>query len=181
MYLGIDIGTSGVKAVIIDDSQAVVDQASASLTVSRPRALWSEQDPASWWRATDEAVRKLDPRLRSGIRALGLSGQMHGATCLDANDNIIRPAILWNDGRSGNICSKMMTEMPSLMSITGNLAMPGFTAPKLQWMREHEAANFERVAKVLLPKDYVRFLLSGDYASDMSESAGTLWMDVANV
>ena len=179
MYLGIDIGTSGVKAVIIDDAQSVIDQASAPLSVSRPRALWSEQDPASWWRATDEAVRKLDSRARRAVQAIGLSGQMHGATCLDKHDDIIRPAILWNDGRSGDICSKMMTEMPSLMSITGNLAMPGFTAPKLQWMREHEAANFERVAKVLLPKDYVRFLISGDYASDMSDSAGTLWMDVA--
>ena len=179
MYLGIDIGTSGVKAVIMDDAQSVVDQASAPLSVSRPQPLWSEQDPASWWRATDEAVRKLDSRARRAVRAIGLSGQMHGATCLDKEDNIIRPAILWNDGRSGDVCAQMMTDMPSLMSITGNLAMPGFTAPKLQWMRENEPSNFKRVAKVLLPKDYVRFLMSGDYASDMSDSAGTLWMDVA--
>lgn len=179
MYLGIDIGTSGVKAVIVDDTQSIIEQASAPLSVSRPHPLWSEQDPRSWWRATDEAVRKLNSRARRAVRAIGLSGQMHGATCLDKNDDVIRPAILWNDGRSGDICSKMMVDMPSLMSITGNLAMPGFTAPKLQWMRKHEAENFERVAKVLLPKDYVRFLMSGEYASDMSDSAGTLWMDVA--
>lgn len=179
MYLGIDIGTSGVKAVITDDAQTVVNQTSASLTVSRPQPLWSEQDPASWWRATNEAVLKLDPKLRAGIRAIGLSGQMHGATCLDANDNIIRPAILWNDGRSGPSCADMMINMPELTGITGNLAMPGFTAPKLHWMRKHEPDNFNRVTKVLLPKDYVRLLMSGDYASDMSDSAGTLWMNVA--
>ncbi len=179
MYLGIDIGTSGVKAVIINDAQQVVDQAAAPLSVDRPQPLWSEQDPASWWRATDEAVRKLDSQARRAVRAIGLSGQMHGATCLDKDDDIIRPAILWNDGRSGDACARMIEEMPGLTDITGNLAMPGFTAPKLQWMRKNEPSNFERVAKVLLPKDYVRFLMSGDHASDMSDSAGTLWMDVA--
>jgi len=180
MYLGIDIGTSGVKAVITDEAQAVIDQASASLSVSRPQDLWSEQDPASWWRATDEAVRKLDAKHRAKVRAIGLSGQMHGATCLDKDDQIIRPAILWNDGRSGASCETMMKDLPELTTITGNLAMPGFTAPKLHWMREHEPENFKRVAKVLLPKDYVRLVMSGEYASDMSDSAGTLWMNVAN-
>lgn len=179
MYLGIDIGTSGVKAVITDAAQTVVNQASASLTVSRPHPLWSEQDPASWWRATDEAVRKLDPKLRAAVRAVGLSGQMHGATCLDKDDKIIRPAILWNDGRSGQSCADMMAEMPGLTDVAGNLAMAGFTAPKLHWMRAHEPKNFKRISKVLLPKDYVRLLMSGDYASDMSDSAGTLWMNVA--
>lgn len=179
MYLGIDIGTSGVKAVITDDTQKVIDQASASLSVSRPQDLWSEQDPASWWRATDEAVRRLDPKHRASVRAIGLSGQMHGATCLDKDDQIIRPAILWNDGRSGASCETMMRDLAELTTITGNLAMPGFTAPKLHWMREHEPENFKRVAKVLLPKDYVRLLMSGEYASDMSDSAGTLWMNVA--
>ena len=179
MYLGIDIGTSGVKAVITDDMQKVIDQASASLSVSRPQDLWSEQDPASWWRATDEAVKKLNPKHRASVRAIGLSGQMHGATCLDKDDQIIRPAILWNDGRSGASCETMMRDLTELTTITGNLAMPGFTAPKLHWMREHEPENFKRVAKVLLPKDYVRLLMSGEYASDMSDSAGTLWMNVA--
>lgn len=179
MYLGIDIGTSGVKAVITDASQAVVNQTSAPLTVSRPHPLWSEQDPTSWWHATEEAVQKLDPKFRAAIRAIGLSGQMHGATCLDKDDKIIRPAILWNDGRSGQSCTEMMDAMPGLTGITGNLAMPGFTAPKLHWMRAHEPENFKRISKVLLPKDYVRLLMSGDYASDMSDSAGTLWMNVA--
>ena len=179
MFLGIDIGTSGVKAVITDDSQVIINQASSPLKVNRPKPLWSEQNPQDWWKATTAAVKQLDSVKRSGIKAIGLSGQMHGATCLDKEDNIIRPAILWNDGRSHLECEGIMAEMPSLSNITGNLAMPGFTAPKLEWMRSYEAENFVRVAKVLLPKDYVRLLMTGDYASDMSDSAGTLWMDVA--
>ena len=178
MYLGIDIGTSGVKAVLVDAAQSVVDQATAPLSVSRPKPLWSEQDPADWWRATQEAVCKLDSRARRAVRAIGLSGQMHGATLLDANDAVIRPAILWNDGRSAENCATMTEALPALHDITGNLAMPGFTAPKLHWVRDHEPENFAKVAKVLLPKDYVRLLMSGDAASDMSDSAGTLWMDV---
>ena len=179
MYLGLDIGTSGVKAVLVDEAQNIVDQATAPLTVNRPQALWSEQNPQDWWEATTAAVKQLDAFKRSGVKAIGLSGQMHGATCLDSADKVIRPAILWNDGRSGAECLGMMAEMPELTRITGNLAMPGFTAPKLEWMRTYEAENFVKVAKVLLPKDYVRLLMTGDYASDMSDSAGTLWMDVA--
>ena len=163
----------------MDGEQRVVDQATALLSVSRPQALWSEQDPADWWRATNEAVAKLDTRARRAVVAVGLSGQMHGATLLDDADAVIRPAILWNDGRSGEACAAMTDALPSLTDITGNLAMPGFTAPKLWWLREHEPDNFKRVAKVLLPKDYVRLLMTGTFASDMSDSAGTLWMDVA--
>ena len=179
MYLGIDIGTSGVKAILVDDAQRIVDQATAPLTVQRPQALWSEQNPADWWSATTAAVKGLTANLRSGVKAIGLSGQMHGATCLGENDKVLRPAILWNDGRSHHECEGMMAEMPELVNITGNLAMPGFTAPKLEWMRTYEAEHFAKTKKVLLPKDYVRLLMSGDYASDMSDSAGTLWMDVA--
>ena len=178
MYLGIDIGTSGVKAVLVDSSQTVVGQATAPLTVQRPRPLWSEQDPRSWWEAVNRAVGQLDPGLRSAVEAVGLSGQMHGATLLDASDAVIRPAILWNDGRSGAACAAMTEALPELHTITGNLAMPGFTAPKLHWLREHESDAFAKVATVLLPKDYVRLLMTGDKASDMSDSAGTLWMDV---
>ena len=179
MYLGLDIGTSGVKAVLVDESQTVIDQATGPLSISRPKPLWSEQDPRDWWRATNQAVLKLDRRFRSSVKAIGLSGQMHGATCLDFNDQVIRPAILWNDGRSFSNCNAMMAQMPLLKNITGNLAMPGFTAPKLHWMRENEPEHFDRISKVLLPKDYVRFLMSGDYASDKSDSSGTLWLDVA--
>ena len=179
MYLGIDIGTSGVKAILVDDAQRIVDQATAPLTVQRPHPLWSEQNPADWWAATTAAVKNLTANLRSGVKAIGLSGQMHGATCLGENDKVLRPAILWNDGRSAAECEGLMAELPQLVDIAGNLAMPGFTAPKLEWMRTYEAEHFAKVKKVLLPKDYIRLLMSGDYASDMSDSAGTLWMDVA--
>ena len=178
MFLGIDIGTSGVKAIVMDEAGCVVSQATATLSVSRPQPLWSEQNPTEWWRATQEAVHALPRQHRAAVRAIGLSGQMHGATLLDANDKPIRPAILWNDGRSEDACRELENRVPNLHRIAGNLAMPGFTAPKLIWMSEHEPDAFQRVEKVLLPKDYVRLLMTGTYASEMSDSAGTLWMDV---
>jgi xylulokinase len=179
MYLGIDVGTSSVKAVLVDDNGAVVDQASAPLAVSRPHPLWSEQNPADWWAATNSAVSDLKLELRSKVRAIGLSGQMHGATLLDKDNKALRPAILWNDGRSAAQCAALEASVGAMTSITGNRAMPGFTAPKLMWVREHEPDIFKATAKVLLPKDYVRLRMTGETASDMSDSAGTLWLDVA--
>jgi xylulokinase len=178
MYLGIDIGTSSVKAVLMDDSGAVVEQASSALSVSRPKALWSEQDPTDWWAAANSAVSGLDLQKRHAVKAIGLSGQMHGATLLGADNRALRPAILWNDGRSAAQCTAMEASIADLGQITGNRAMPGFTAPKLQWVREHEPEIFAQVKTVLLPKDYVRLRMTGELASDMSDSAGTLWMDV---
>jgi len=181
MYLGIDLGTSGVKVIILDDNNTLVAQASAPLEVSRPAPLWSEQNPTDWWTATNLAIENLSAEHShslSAITAIGLSGQMHGATLLDAGNNIIRPAILWNDGRSEQQCNNIEAIEPDTRAITGNIAMPGFTAPKLAWLKEFEAENFAKVAKVLLPKDYLRFLMTGDFASDMSDSAGTLWLDV---
>lgn len=179
MFLGIDIGTSSVKAVVINDTGDVIDQASAPLSVSRPQPLWSEQNPADWWAATNKAVLDLSPDRRAKVEGIGLSGQMHGATLLGARDELLRPAILWNDGRSFQQCGALEAAAPGLHEIAGNLAMPGFTAPKLLWVREHEPEIFSKVARVLLPKDYVRLLMTGDAASDMSDSAGTLWLDVA--
>jgi xylulokinase len=182
VYLGIDLGTSGVKLVLADEEQRVVAQAVAELTVSRPRPLWSEQDPESWWNATCQAMERLREEHAaplSGVRGIGLSGQMHGATLLDASDRVLRPAILWNDGRSGEACRELARRLPEVSEITGNLVMPGFTAPKLLWVAEHEPEIFARVARVLLPKDYLRLRLSGDLASEMSDAAGTLWLDVA--
>lgn len=179
MYLGIDLGTSGVKAIALDDAGRIAGQASAPLTVSRPAPLWSEQDPADWWQATDAAVQGLDPDLRSKVRAVGLAGQMHGATLLDAQDKVLRPGILWNDGRCHEECGQLEAVVPDLRAITGNLAMPGFTAPKLAWVRAHEPEIFAQVHTVLLPKDYVRLVMTGEKSSDMSDSAGTLWLDVA--
>ena len=179
MYLGIDIGTSSVKAVIVDDKDTVVDQASAPLNVSRPQAGWSEQNPADWWAATNAAVAALPAKKRKAVRAVGLSGQMHGATLLDASDKPLRPAILWNDGRSEKQCATLEKAEPRSREITGNIAMPGFTAPKLVWVRENEPAVFKDTRCVLLPKDYVRLLMTGEKASDCSDAAGTLWVDVA--
>jgi xylulokinase len=178
MYLGIDIGTSCVKALIIDASGTAVDQASVSLTVSRPNPLWSEQDPADWWAATNGAVAGLKPELRKQVRGIGLAGQMHGATLLGSDNRALRPAILWNDGRSAPQCDALEAALPDLGQITGNRAMPGFTAPKLAWVRDNEPDIFAATTKVLLPKDYVRLRMTGDFASDMSDSAGTLWLDV---
>lgn len=179
MYLGIDIGTSGVKAVILGDRNVVVDQASAPLAIARPQPLWSEQDPADWWAATNQAVAALSPAARRSVRAIGLAGQMHGATLLDRDMQVLRPAILWNDGRSAAECAALEADVPDLGQITGNRAMPGFTAPKLNWVRTHEPDIFAATRMILLPKDYVRLCMTGDTASDMSDSAGTLWLDVA--
>ena len=183
LYLGIDLGTSGVKAVLVDGEDRIEGQSTAPLEVSTPRPLWSEQDPEDWWTATCRAVDEIKaghgPAL-AATRAIGLSGQMHGATLLDARGEVLRPAILWNDGRSGAECAALEARVPESRRITGNLAMPGFTAPKLLWVAAHEPEVFGRVAKVLLPKDYLRYRLSGEHVAEMSDASGTLWLDVAN-
>ncbi len=181
MYVGIDLGTSSVKALLVDDAQHIVAEASVPLTVERPRPLWSEQSPAQWWDATAGAIGQLRaaaPAAFASVRALGLSGQMHGATLLDRDLRVLRPAILWNDGRSGAECTELETREPRSRAITGNAAMAGFTAPKLLWVARHEPDIFARTAHVLLPKDWLRLTLSGDLATDPSDAAGTLWLDI---
>ena len=178
MFLGIDIGTSGVKAVVLDTHGAVVGQGVAALTVRRPHPLWSEQDPEDWWKATSAAILAIDPAIRRSVRGIGLAGQMHGATLLGADDRPLRPAILWIDGRSFEECAALEATTPEFRTIGGNIVMPGFTAPKLEWVRRHEPKIFAQVATVLLPKDYIRLRMTGEKASDMSDSAGTLWLDV---
>jgi xylulokinase len=181
MFVGIDVGTSEVKALLLSDSHVVVGSAGSPLDVQRPHAGHSEQHPDAWWAATLAALtalREAFPVEYAGVRAIGLSGQMHGAVLVDERDQVLRPAILWNDTRSAQQCSDMMTEMPELSMIGGSLAMPGFTAPKLRWVAKHEPEIFKRIAKVLLPKDYIRLKLTGHYVSDMSDASGTLWLDV---
>jgi xylulokinase len=178
VYLGIDIGTSAVKAVLLDETGAVIEQSSAPLPIYRPRPLWSEQSPADWWAGTQQAVSTLSGRGRLAVKAIGMTGQMHGATVLDSADQPLRPAILWNDGRSHREAAELQTSEPGLPAITGNLAMPGFTAPKLLWLRRHEPDLFSKVRSVLLPKDYVRLRMTGEKVTDMSDAAGTLWLDV---
>jgi xylulokinase len=180
MYIGIDLGTSGVKAILLSEQGDVLASHTEKLTVSRPHPLWSEQDPESWWRATDSAMKALGAEHSlAGVKALGIAGQMHGATLLDKQQRVLRPAILWNDGRCGEECALLEAAVPRSREITGNLMMPGFTAPKLLWVKRHEPEVFAQVDKVLLPKDYLRLRMTGEFASDMSDAAGTMWMNVA--
>lgn len=180
MYLGIDIGTSSVKTVLFDRTQRLVDQASETLSVQRPHAGWSEQDPEAWWQATLATIDAIAGRHPlADLRGIGLSGQMHGAVCLDADDHVLRPAILWNDGRAMAECAELEAALPTSRGLAGNIAMPGFTAPKLLWLRNHEPELFARIDTVLLPKDYIRFCLTGHHVSEMSDASGTLWLDVA--
>jgi xylulokinase len=179
MHLGLDLGTSGVKSVLLDAEGAVVGQATAPLPLSHPHPLWSEQNPSDWWHATRETVALLRQQHdMTRVRAVGLSGQMHGAVLLDAADRVLRAAILWNDGRAHAECSELETAEPRSRAITGNLAMPGFTAPKLLWIRRHEPEVFAQVHRVLLPKDWLRLRMTGEAVTDMSDAAGTLWLDV---
>ena len=182
MYLGLDLGTSELKALLLSDQHQVIATARAPLTVQRPQPLWSEQAPGAWWDALVAVMNQLQRQHAQSLaqlKGIGLSGQMHGATLLDADNQVLRPAILWNDGRSGAQCEALMRAVPELAAITGNLAMPGFTAPKLQWVRENEPDIFAKTRKVLLPKDWLRLMLTGEAVSDMSDAAGTLWLDVA--
>ncbi|MCW1407850.1 xylulokinase [Rhizobium sp. 1AS11] len=179
MYLGLDLGTSGVKAMLIDGDQKIVGSANGSLDVSRPHSGWSEQEPAHWVRATEEAVAGLKakhPKELAAVKGIGLSGQMHGATLIDATDKVLRPCILWNDTRSYVEAAALDVD-PRFRALTGNIVFPGFTAPKLAWIEKHEPDVFGKIAKVLLPKDYLRLWLTGDYISEMSDSAGTSWLD----
>ncbi len=181
-YLGIDVGTSGVKAVLIDEKGAMLGEATATLDSTRPAPGWSEQDPAEWWRATLEAIDELaksNPGELARTRGLGLSGQMHGATLLDADANVLRPCILWNDVRSFKECTEIEEACSNSRDIAGNIAMPGFTAPKILWVKNNEPDVYKKIAKVLLPKAYVRYLLSGEMIEDMSDASGTLWLNVA--
>ncbi len=179
MYLGLDLGTSSVKAMLIDGEQKVVGVGHAGLTVQRPHPGWSEQAPGDWLRATEEAVAALKashPKELAAVKGIGLSGHMHGATLIDAKDQVLRPCILWNDTRSHAEAASLDAD-PRFRALTGNIVFPGFTAPKLAWVKNNEPDIFARVATVLLPKDYLRLWLTGEYLSDMSDSAGTSWLD----
>ncbi|MET0748708.1 MAG: xylulokinase, partial [Rhizobium sp.] len=179
MYLGLDLGTSGVKAMLIDGDQRIVGSANGSLDISRPHPGWSEQDPAHWVRATEEAIDGLKaahPEELAAVKGIGLSGQMHGATLLDADDKVLRPCILWNDTRSHAEAAALDAD-PRFRALTGNIVFPGFTAPKLAWVAKHEPEIFGKVRWVLLPKDYLRLWLTGEHMSEMSDSAGTSWLD----
>lgn len=181
-YLGIDLGTSEVKATLVGASQQILATGSVKLHIAHPQPHWAEQHPENWWQATLQAigtVRAAAPDGFAALRGIAVSGQMHGAVLLDKQQQVLRPAILWNDTRADAECAELEALVPDSRAITGNLAMPGFTAPKILWLQKHEPDIAARLDKVLLPKDYIAFRLSGEFVSEMSDAAGTLWLDVA--
>ncbi|MGA3680867.1 xylulokinase [Pseudomonas graminis] len=180
--LGIDLGTSELKAILLSAEGEVLAQAGARVEVSRRQSGWSEQNPADWWQACLSALGQLratNPQAWARVGCMGLSGQMHGAVMLDAAEQVLYPAILWDDSRAVLQASQLNQDFPDYAEVTGSLAMAGLTAPKLLWMQQHEPQLFARIASVLSPKDYLRLLLTGEQVSDMSDAAGTLWLDVA--
>ena len=178
MFIGLDLGTSHLKGIVIDDAQNVCAEASVSLSLMRPKNGLSEQNPQDWLDATENVMASLANKVNiKKVNAIGLSGQMHGATLLDKNDNVLRPCILWNDTRSAEEASYLDSKT-IFRNLTGNIVFPGFTAPKLAWVRKHEPNIFAKISKVLLPKDYIRLWLCGEYVAEMSDAAGTSWLDV---
>ena len=181
LYLGIDLGTSSIKISLADENGTILDTESRYYPLSIPKVNWTEQDPDDWYRACLDALKELGRRNDlSRVAALSFSGQMHGLVILDENDHVIRPAILWNDSRTeeevGYLNNSITKEI--LIQETGNIALCGFTAPKLLWLRKNEPDNFHRIAKIMLPKDYLAYRLSGVFASDVSDLSGTLFFDV---
>jgi xylulokinase len=176
--VGLDVGTTGVKALAITPNGEMVATAEEDYALSTPQPGWAEQDPDDWWRASDQALRRLGVE---GAEHIGLSGQMHGLVALDAERRVLRPAILWNDQRTAAECAEIEDRigLRQLIALTGNRALPGFTAPKLLWVQRHEPRVYERIAHVLLPKDYVRMQLSGELVTDVADASGTLLLDVA--
>ena len=181
MYIGIDLGTSSVKTILIDHNQKILSVAHASLDVQSPQDGFNEQNPAEWITATENCLKQLKvnkPKEFSLTISIGISGHMHGATLIDNNGKVIRPCILWNDTRSHLECLEFEDQQFDVRAISGNIAMPGFTAPKINWVKKNEPENFKKIDKVLLPKDYLRFYLTGEFFSEMSDASGTLWMDI---
>ena len=183
--LGIDIGTSGTKTILCDETGTILAEATAEYPCHAPRPGWSEQDPEDWWNGAVQSVRAVLARARirgADIAGIGLSGQMHGSVFLDKNGAVVRRALLWNDQRTQPECEEIVRRvggLPKLLKLVANPAFTGFTAPKILWLRNHEKRNFDKTAKVLLPKDYIRYRLTGEYASEVSDASGTLLLDVA--
>jgi xylulokinase len=179
-YLGVDIGTTNVKALLVNGRQRIIAQGSEPVPTLRRRAGWSEQHPKSWWSAFTKigtALRRQAPRQWADVAAIGLTGQMHACLCLDERNLPLRPAILWNDGRALSECIALAASVPGLREIVGVAPMPGFTAPKFLWLARHEPQIFDRIAHVLLAKDYVRLRLTGEHLTDVSDAAGSLMLD----
>ncbi len=181
MFIGIDLGTSSVKMILVDNNQKILATSNSNLTVNSPKDGYSEQDPSEWIDATFECLaclKKKKPKEFVETISIGISGHMHGATLIDDNQNIIRPCILWNDTRSFKECEEFEDQNFDVRTISGNITMPGFTAPKINWIKKNEPENFKKIFKVLLPKDFLRMFLTGEFFSEMSDASGTLWLDI---
>lgn len=181
--LGIDISTTGAKAIVIDDRGKVLSSSTHTYSLSTPKPLWSEQDPADWWQGAVASIKEALEEAGASpedIKGIGLTGQMHGLVLLDKQNEVLRPAILWNDQRTSDQCDEMVSKigLERLIQITGNPALTGFTAPKILWVRENEPEVYSQIAHILLPKDYIRFKLSGDYAIDCADASGTSLLDI---
>jgi xylulokinase len=176
MYIGLDLGTSGLKGILMDEDQVVIAEATAPLSVTRPHGGWSEQAPSDWITAAETVLDHLSTHGLGAVRGIGLSGQMHGATLLDKSDEVLRPCILWNDTRSHEEAAELDGD-PMFRRLTGNIVFPGFTAPKILWIAKHEPRIRDALARVLLPKDYLRLWLTGEHVAEMSDAAGTSWLD----
>jgi xylulokinase len=179
LLAGLDVGTTSVKGLLVASDGEVVARAEVPHALSTPRPGWAEQDPEDWWTGTQSVLTQL--RRAGPIAGIGLSGQMHGLVALDDGDRVLRPAILWNDGRTAAECAEIesLVGLDELIALTGNRALPGFTAPKLRWLAHHEPEVYGRIAHVLLPKDYVRLRLCGEHTTDVADASGTLLFDVA--
>ena len=183
--LGLDISTTGAKALLIDEGGRVVASHTTPQPISTPKPLWSEQNPSDWWSGITAAIRTALAAVGAtgeDVSCIGLTGQMHGLVLMDANGGVLRPAILWNDQRTQVQCDAITERIgfKNLIEQTGNRALTGFTAPKILWVRENEPDVYAKAAHILLPKDYVRYCLTGEYAMDVSEASGTLLLDVGN-
>ena len=182
-FIGIDIGTTSVKIIAINENGEIVKSVSKEYPISFPKPLWSEQNPEDWWKQSIVGLKELlDGIEKSDVKAISFSGQMHGMVTLDENDQTIRPAILWNDQRTEKECEYLNIEIgqDKVSNWTGNLALPGFTAPKVLWLKNNEPDNFLAAKKIMLPKDYIAYRMSGVFATDMSDASGTLYLDVKN-
>src|SRR5215217_5125888 len=180
VLVGLAVGTGGARAVAVDESGEIVAEASSEYPLHSPHPGWTEQNPADWWEGAKVALKKVAAEAGERVVGIGLTGQMHGSVFLDASDQVIRPALLWNDQRTDRQCGQITSAVGEerLISIAGNPALTGFQAPKILWLREEEPENFGRISHVLLPKDYVRLHLTGEYATDASDAAGTLLLDI---
>ena len=185
LLLGIDVSTTGAKALLVDEQGTIIASHTSEYPLSTPKPLWSEQNPIDWW---DGACASIQAALRKAnvageaVSAIGLTGQMHGLVMLDQSDHVLRPAILWNDQRTGAQCDEITAKvggLDRLLQLTGNQVLPGFTVPKIVWVRENEPSVYERTTHILLPKDYVRFRLTGEFATEVSDASGMLLLDVA--